>query len=81
MHGLTRTLRSLTKKLTALHPITKPKMKKKTYIYIYIYKTQMKTIAKEGQWVYRLRSLKPDGLSESDFFVGHNRGIRERGRK
>ena len=28
MHGLTRTLRSLTKKLTALYPITKPKMKK-----------------------------------------------------
>ena len=37
MHGLTRTLRSLTKKLTALHPITKPKMKKKKKnIYILI---------------------------------------------
>ena len=36
-------------------------------------------LAKEGQWVYRLRSLKPDGLNESDFFFGHNRG--ERGRK
>ena len=35
-------------------------------------------LAKEGQWVYRLRSLKPDGLNESDFFFGHNRG--ERGR-
>ena len=36
-------------------------------------------LAKEGQWVYRLRSLKPDGLNESDFFFGHNKG--ERGRK
>ena len=36
-------------------------------------------LAKEGQWVYRLRSLKPDGRNESDFFFGHNRG--ERGRK
>ena len=36
-------------------------------------------LAKEGQWVYRLRSLKPDGLNESDLFFGHNRG--ERGRK
>ena len=36
-------------------------------------------LAKEGQWVYRLRSLKPDGLNESDFFFGHNRG--ERGPK
>lgn len=39
----------------------------------------MKTIAKEGQWVHRLRSLKPDGLNESHVFFGHNRG--ERGRK
>ena len=36
-------------------------------------------LAREGQWVYRLRSLKPDRLNESDFFFGHNRG--ERGRK
>ena len=36
-------------------------------------------LAKEGQWVYRLRSLKPDGLNESVFFFGHNR--EERGRK
>ena len=34
---------------------------------------------KVGQWVYRLHSLKPDGLNESDFFFGHNR--EERGRK
>ena len=25
-------------------------------------------LAKEGQWAYRLRSLKPDGLNESDLF-------------
>ena len=36
-------------------------------------------VAKDGQWVYRLRSLKPDGLNESDFFFGHNR--RDRGHK
>ena len=36
-------------------------------------------LAKKGQWVYRLRSLKPDGLHASDLFFGHNRG--ERGRK
>ena len=36
-------------------------------------------LAKEGQWVYQLRSLKPAGLNESDFFFGHNRG--DRGRK
>ena len=36
-------------------------------------------LAKKGQWVYRLRSLKPDGLNASDFFFGHNRG--ERGQK
>ena len=31
-------------------------------------------LAKEGQWVYRLHSLKLGGLNESDFFFGHNRG-------
>ena len=52
------------------------------YLYIvYIYKVNDKDelLAKEGQWVYRLRSLKQDGLNESDYFFGHNRG--ERGRK
>ena len=44
-----------------------------------IFKVFDDLLAKEGQWVYRLRSLKPDGLNESDFFFGHNRG--ERGRK
>ena len=31
-------------------------------------------LAKEGHWVYRLPSLKPDGLNESDFFFGDNKG-------
>ena len=35
-------------------------------------------LAKEEQWPYRLRSLKPDGLSESDIFFGQNRGKRSR---
>ena len=35
-------------------------------------------IAKEGQWAYRLRSLKPDGLNESDFFFSQNREARIR---
>ena len=35
-------------------------------------------LAKEGQWAYRLRSLKPDGLNESAyfFFCSQNRGER-----
>ena len=35
-------------------------------------------IAKEGQWAYRLRSLRPQGLNESDFFFSQNRGERIR---
>ena len=35
-------------------------------------------IVKEGQWAYRLRSLRPDGLNESDFFFSQNRGERTR---
>ena len=35
-------------------------------------------IAKEGQWAYRLRSLRPQGLNESDFFLSQNRGERIR---
>ena len=35
-------------------------------------------LAKEGQWAYWLRSLKPDGLNESDFFFSRNRGERSR---
>ena len=31
-------------------------------------------LAKEGQWVYPLRSLKPDGLNESDFFLARTEG-------
>ena len=30
-------------------------------------------IEKEGQWAYRLRSLKPEGLNDSDFFFSQNR--------
>ena len=33
-------------------------------------------LAKEGQWVYRLRSVRPEGLNESDFFFSQNRGER-----
>jgi len=33
-------------------------------------------IAKEGQWAYRLRSVRPEGINESDFFFSHNRGKR-----
>ena len=35
-------------------------------------------LAEEEQWSYRVRSLKRDGLSESDFFFGQNRGERSR---
>jgi len=33
-------------------------------------------IAKEGQWAYRLRSVRLEGLNESDFFFNQNRGER-----
>ena len=36
-------------------------------------------LAKEGHWVYRIHSIKTDGLNESDFFFDHKR--RERRRK
>ena len=35
-------------------------------------------LAKEGQWAYRLRSVRPEGLNESDFFFSQNRGERTR---
>ena len=35
-------------------------------------------LAKEGQWAYRLRSVRPEGLDESDFFFSQNRGERTR---
>ena len=35
-------------------------------------------LAKEGQWAYRLRSLKPDRLNESSFFFSQNGGERSR---
>ena len=35
-------------------------------------------LAKEGQWAYRLRSRRPEGLNESDFLFSQNRGERTR---
>ena len=35
-------------------------------------------LAKEGQWAYGLRSVRPEGLNESDFFFSQNRGERTR---
>ena len=35
-------------------------------------------LAEEEQLSYRLRSLKPDGLSEIDLFFDQNRGERSR---
>lgn len=35
-------------------------------------------IDKEGQWAYQLRSLRPSGLNESNFFYSQNRGERLR---
>ena len=35
-------------------------------------------LAKEGQWAYRLRSVRPEGLNESDLFFSQNRGERTR---
>ena len=35
-------------------------------------------LQKEGQWAYRLKSLKPLGLNDSDFFYSKNRALRER---
>lgn len=31
---------------------------------------------KEGQWAYKLKTLRPHGLNESDFFYSQNRGLR-----
>ena len=33
-------------------------------------------LAKEGQWAYRLFSVRPEGLNESDYFFSQNRGER-----
>ena len=45
-----------------------------------IYKVNAKDnlLAKEGQWAYRIRSVRPEGLNESDFFFSQNRGERTR---
>ena len=32
---------------------------------------------KEGQWAYTLRSLRPEGLNDSDFFFSQNRRSRD----
>ena len=37
-----------------------------------------KVIAKEGQWAYRLRSVRLEGLNERDFFFSQNGGERTR---
>ena len=33
---------------------------------------------KEGQWVYRLRTLHPNGLNDNDFFLVQNRRSRRK---
>ena len=33
---------------------------------------------REGQWAYRLKSVKPHGLNESDFFFSQNKSSRVR---
>ena len=33
---------------------------------------------REGQWAYRLKSVKPHGLNESDFFFNQNKSSRVR---
>ena len=35
-------------------------------------------LAKEGQWAYRLRSVRPVGPNERDFCFSQNRGERTR---
>ena len=37
-----------------------------------------KLFIKEGEWDYRLQTLKPEGLNDSDFFYGQNRVTRNR---
>ena len=35
---------------------------------------------REGQWAYRLKSVKPHGLNENDFFFSQNKSSRVRKR-
>ena len=37
-----------------------------------------KLFIKEGEWAYRLQTLKPEGLNDSDFFYSQNRVTRNR---
>ena len=37
-----------------------------------------KLFMKEGEWAYRLQTLKPEGLNDSDFFYSQNRVTRNR---
>ena len=37
-----------------------------------------KLVIKEGEWAYRLQTLKPVGLNDSDFFYSQNRVTRNR---
>ena len=37
-----------------------------------------KLFIKEGKWAYRLQTLKPEGLNDSDFFYSQNRVTRKR---
>ena len=37
-----------------------------------------KLFIKEGEWAYRLQTLKPEGLIDSDFFYSQNRVTRNR---
>ena len=37
-----------------------------------------KMFIKEGEWAYRLQTLKPEGLNDSDFFYSQNRVTRKR---
>ena len=37
-----------------------------------------KLAVKEGKWAYRLQTLKPESLNDSDVFYSHNRVTRKR---
>ena len=37
-----------------------------------------KLVIKEGEWAYRVQTLKPEGLNDNDFFYSQNRVTRKR---
>ena len=41
---------------------------------------ESKLLDKEGQWAYRLKSIRPQGLNNNDFFVNQTRSNRKRKR-